>query len=53
MEAYSHPITPAPIMVTFFGRCLISRIESESNTHSLSKGAQFGLNGDEPVATTK
>ena len=50
IEAYSQPITPAPIMVTFLGRCFISSMVSESKTHSLSKGAHFGLRGEEPVA---
>ena len=49
IEAYSQPITPAPIIVTFLGRCLMSRMVSESKTHSLSKGAHFGLRGDDPV----
>ena len=50
VPAYSLPITPPPITMSFFGSALSSRISFESCTRSSSKGNSGGRSGDEPVA---
>ena len=50
IEAYSHPMTPAPITAREFGVRSRLRIESLSKIDESSKGISGGLYGEEPVA---
>src|SRR2546428_13607630 len=50
MEAYSHPITPAPTTARLAGILPICRIVSLSQTYSSSNGTVDGRYGEDPVA---